>query len=200
MSDCCRESLRVFVEDLKNILHKDITKKMCETFAFYMFEKWWQEQEEKYKAKVNLTSVLVHTVKKIVIVAYLKLWFLFQNRKSHQSTSSERASTSLQSSSKIISAPTPLTSTSASLAEVTNSSNNSTPQKDTVAAASKATEVLTSLFDKQREKLESSGSASKGPGGAFGMGGSLGFGFRGTIPKLPSFKVSANCMRIIRSK
>merc|ERR1712061_63432 len=26
-------------------------------------------------------------------------------------------------------------------------------------------------------------------GGAFGKGGSLGFGFRGTIPKLPSFKM-----------
>ncbi len=50
-------------------------------------------------------------------------------------------------------------------------------------------EDLTSLFDKQREKLES-GTAAKVPGGAFGMGGSLGFGFRGTIPKLPSFKVS----------
>lgn len=47
---------------------------------------------------------------------------------------------------------------------------------------------LNSLFDKQREKLESG--TTKSGGGALGMGGVLGFGFRGTIPKLPSFKVS----------
>ena len=25
---------------------------MCETLAFYHFDKWWQEQELKYKQKV----------------------------------------------------------------------------------------------------------------------------------------------------
>lgn len=48
--------MKVLVRDLKSTLHKDITKKMCETFAFYMYEKWWQEQEEKYKAKVRILS------------------------------------------------------------------------------------------------------------------------------------------------
>ncbi len=42
-----------FVQDLKLTLQKDINKKMCETFAFYMYDKWWQEQEEKYKLKVS---------------------------------------------------------------------------------------------------------------------------------------------------
>lgn len=50
----CRESVDVFVNDLKRTLQKDIKKKMCETFAFYMYDKWWQEQEEKYKARVSL--------------------------------------------------------------------------------------------------------------------------------------------------
>ena len=44
--------MKVFVQELKRTLHKDINKKMCETLAFFMYEKWWQEQEEKYKTKV----------------------------------------------------------------------------------------------------------------------------------------------------
>ena len=47
-------------------------------------------------------------------------------------------------------------------------------------------EDLSTLFDQQRENIQ----ANRGlAGGSFGAGGSLGFGFRGTIPKLPSFKV-----------
>ena len=46
------------------------------------------------------------------------------------------------------------------------------------------TEDISNIFDKQRENIEQTA-----VGGAFGKGGSLGFGFRGTIPKLPSFKV-----------
>ena len=46
-------------------------------------------------------------------------------------------------------------------------------------------EDISSIFDKQRENMEQGHSR----GGAFGKGGSLGLGFRGTIPKLPSFKV-----------
>ena len=49
------------------------------------------------------------------------------------------------------------------------------------------TEDISNIFDKQRENIEQRGIAV---GGAFGKGGSLGFGFRGTIPKLPSFKVN----------
>ena len=41
------------MDELKNTLHKDINKKICETFAFYLYDKWWAEQEEKYKAKVS---------------------------------------------------------------------------------------------------------------------------------------------------
>ena len=51
------------------------------------------------------------------------------------------------------------------------------------------TEDISNIFDKQRENLEQRG-ATGVLGGAFGKGGSLGFGFRGTIPKLPSFKVT----------
>jgi len=47
-----RAVLDSFVEDLKGILCKDIKKRMCETFAFIIYDKWWQEQEDKYKAKV----------------------------------------------------------------------------------------------------------------------------------------------------
>ena len=55
------------------------------------------------------------------------------------------------------------------------------------------TEDISNIFDKQRENIEQSGTAV---GGAFGKGGSLGFGFRGTIPKLPSFKVKHKSIRL----
>ena len=46
----------MFVKELKRALTKDMNKKMCETFAFYLYDKWWQEQELKYKEKVSKTS------------------------------------------------------------------------------------------------------------------------------------------------
>ena len=30
---------------------------MCETLAFYHFDKWWQEQELKYKQKVIMCAI-----------------------------------------------------------------------------------------------------------------------------------------------
>ena len=56
------------------------------------------------------------------------------------------------------------------------------PSADKIPRIPKA-EDISNLFDRQRENMENRGST-------FGKGGSLGFGFRGTIPKLPSFKVS----------
>ena len=50
-------------------------------------------------------------------------------------------------------------------------------------------EDISNIFDKQRENLEQRGTTGA-LGGAFGKSGILGFGFRGTIPKLPSFKVN----------
>ena len=58
------------------------------------------------------------------------------------------------------------------------------------------TEDISNIFDKQRENIEQRGTAL---GGAFGKGGSLGFGFRGTIPKLPSFKVNVTILQIPQS-
>jgi hypothetical protein len=43
--------------DLKQTLSKDINKRICETYAFYLYDKWWQEQEEKYKSKVNFVNL-----------------------------------------------------------------------------------------------------------------------------------------------
>ena len=47
-----RRAVDEVVQDLTRILTKDIKKRMCETLAFYHFDKWWQEQELKYKQKV----------------------------------------------------------------------------------------------------------------------------------------------------
>jgi len=83
------------------------------------------------------------------------------------------------------------TAESKPLHESSAKGNNATLQLTQAAPTKRAEDLISSLFDKQREKLESAGSKA---GGALGMGGSLGFGFRGTIPKLPSFKVRKNFM------
>ncbi len=47
------------MEDLKRVLHKDINKRMCETYAFLMFDRWWEEQKEKHdKVNVRKTSTI----------------------------------------------------------------------------------------------------------------------------------------------
>ena len=113
-----------------------MNKRMCETFAFYHYDKWWQDQEEKFKQKTQKTSLATAT-----------------------STSTSTTSATVKS-------------------EIAAVKSESTPPVQT------KTEDLSSIFDKQREKLESAAGSVKG----FGFGGSLGIGFRGTIPKLPSFK------------
>ena len=48
-----RRAVDEVVQDLTRILTKDIKKRMCETVAFYHLDKWWMEQETKYKEKVK---------------------------------------------------------------------------------------------------------------------------------------------------
>ena len=67
-------------------------------------------------------------------------------------------------------------------------SSDSTNLNKVIPRIPKAEDIST-LFDKQRENME------QNRGSTFGKGGSLGFGFRGTIPKLPSFKVSVRDKR-----
>ena len=54
-----RETTKRFVNELKAQLAADITKRMCETLAFYLYDEWWQDQEVKYKERVRN----VHTLK-----------------------------------------------------------------------------------------------------------------------------------------
>ena len=67
-------------------------------------------------------------------------------------------------------------------------SSDQKPASGSTNAAPKLQD-LNSIFDKHREKLESVGGSKNSMIGGQ-MGGMLGFGFRGTIPKMPSFKVS----------
>merc|ERR1712083_48743 len=46
-----KDAVQAVVQDLTQTLTKDIKKRMCETLGFYLFERWWQEQETKYKEK-----------------------------------------------------------------------------------------------------------------------------------------------------
>ena len=48
-----RETTKRFVNELKAQLAADITKRMCETLAFYLYDEWWQDQEVKYKERVR---------------------------------------------------------------------------------------------------------------------------------------------------
>lgn len=41
--------IKIVERELKSILKKDINKKLCESYAFLLFDKWWSEQETKYK-------------------------------------------------------------------------------------------------------------------------------------------------------
>ena len=58
--------------DLKQTLSKDITKLICEKYVFYLYDKWWQEQEEKYKEKVNL---LENNIMNIRIEILMQLYY-----------------------------------------------------------------------------------------------------------------------------
>ncbi|XP_041348148.1 histone-lysine N-methyltransferase SETD1-like [Gigantopelta aegis] len=49
-------SLNNFVKDLKEILQRDLCKKMVESSAFKSFEKWWDREEEKRKPPKLLGS------------------------------------------------------------------------------------------------------------------------------------------------
>lgn len=62
------------VRETKRILEKDINKRICENYAFHLYENWWTEQEQKYKLKVKITNK-----------DYL-LGIVFQNRFCHCST------------------------------------------------------------------------------------------------------------------
>ena len=114
--------LKIVETELKQILKKDINKRICETYAFLLFDNWWTEQEGRYKER--------------------------QEREAARLRRSE---------------PTPAVLP---------------PNKDKVADLPRIPkpEDLTSLIDKRRANLDNKG-ANRG-------GGSLGLGFRGTIPKL----------------
>eukprot|EP00095_Tigriopus_kingsejongensis_P000095 maker-scaffold1877_size25834-snap-gene-0.7 protein:Tk00095 transcript:maker-scaffold1877_size25834-snap-gene-0.7-mRNA-1 annotation:"hypothetical protein AND_009677" len=143
--DLIKDSVNCIVKDLKRTLRKDMNKRMCETFAFFLFEKWWQEQEEKYKT-----------------------------RNQRLASKSEKPSSSSSSTARVPSF------TPVKPEVVVPPTSSASPTK-----LSKA-EDITNFFDKQRENMDSATNSAMG--GAFGKGGSLGFSFRGIIPKLPSFK------------
>ena len=119
--------LKIVETELKQILKKDINKRICETYAFLLFDNWWTEQEVKYKEK--------------------------QEREAARLRRSEPAPAIVP------------------------------PDKEKVADLPRIPkpEDLTSLIDKRRANLDSNKDARGG-------GGSLGLGFRGTIPKLATIQ------------
>ncbi|CAG2165548.1 unnamed protein product [Oppiella nova] len=51
-----RNSLNIVVKELKELIKKDICKKMVESSAFKMFEKWWDDCESKSKTQDYSTT------------------------------------------------------------------------------------------------------------------------------------------------
>jgi hypothetical protein len=37
-------------KELKGILQKDINKKLCESYAFLLFDKWWADKVQPFSA------------------------------------------------------------------------------------------------------------------------------------------------------
>jgi len=55
--NACSQTVTLFVDELRRALSKDLQKKMCETYAFNVFDQWWDEREKKHLAKVRTISV-----------------------------------------------------------------------------------------------------------------------------------------------
>ena len=172
--------MEAVVEDLKMALIKDVKKKIGETFAFYLYDQWWAEKEEKYKTE--------------------------QRRKleSKKSEESEKASNPADAPVHITAEKEPAAGDAAASAPAPPATTStpdkraeSLPEKESQPAAAKSNNALdvTSFFNQQREKMDAGGGSSSMIASAFGKGGSLGFGFRGTIPKLPSFKIKKTAKR-----
>lgn len=57
MNNIQAESAKCLIKDLKEILTKDILKKIVENYSFKMFDQWWEESERKSKSTTeNKTS------------------------------------------------------------------------------------------------------------------------------------------------
>ena len=115
--------LHIVETELKQILKKDINKRVCETYAFLLFDNWWTEQETRFKEK--------------------------QERDLQRLKKSEPAPVIIPDKEKVADLPR-------------------IPKP----------EDLSSLIDKRRANLDNKGA----------IGGSLGMGFRGTIPKLATIQ------------
>ena len=45
--------VHIVEKELKQILKRDINKRICETYAFLLYDNWWSEQEVRHKEKVE---------------------------------------------------------------------------------------------------------------------------------------------------
>ena len=115
--------LGIVEAELKQILKKDISKRVCETYAFLLFDNWWTEQEARHKEKQERDLLRLKRSEPVPAII---------------------------------------------------------PDKEKLAELPRIPkpEDLSSLIDKRRANLDNKGA----------KGGSLGIGFRGTIPKLATIQ------------
>ena len=43
--------VHIVEKELKQILKRDINKRICENYAFLLYDNWWSEQEVRHKAQ-----------------------------------------------------------------------------------------------------------------------------------------------------
>ena len=178
-----RNCVEAVAEDLKRTLCKDVKKKIGETFAFYLYDQWWAEKEEKYKAEQRrkLESKKSEEIEKASNAADAPVHI-----------TAETAANAAPPADAAATAPAPSSNTSTPDKRATDippPAQGAEAQPAAAAASTSNALDVTSFFNQQREKMDAGGGSSAMIASAFGKGGSLGFGFRGTIPKLPSFKI-----------
>lgn len=62
-------ALAALIQEMKNIMQRDLNRKMVENVAFATFDEWWERKETK--AKVRMIN---HNSHKHLLFMYLLLW------------------------------------------------------------------------------------------------------------------------------
>ena len=47
--------VHIVEKELKQILKRDINKRICETYAFLLYDNWWSEQDVRHKEKMEIS-------------------------------------------------------------------------------------------------------------------------------------------------
>lgn len=63
-------ALAALIQEMKNIMQRDLNRKMVENVAFATFDEWWERKETKAKVRqngLNIRLVLLCSLKSFVL-------------------------------------------------------------------------------------------------------------------------------------